>query len=68
MYCMTEGRQTDRQPDRQRDRQTDRQTDRYFIDRQKVNPDLIVREIIERYVHCHKNTGYYDNINGCYLK
>ena len=30
-----------------------RQTDRYFIDRKKVNPDLFVIEIIERYVHVY---------------
>ena len=29
---------------------TDRQTDRYFIDRKKVNPDLFIIEIRERYV------------------
>ena len=30
-----------------------RQTDRYFIDRKKVNPDLFVIEIRERYVHVY---------------
>ena len=33
--------------------QTNRQTDRYFIDRKKVNPDLFVIEIRERYVHVY---------------
>ena len=32
---------------------TDRQTDIYFIDRKKVNPDLFVIEIRERYVHVY---------------
>ena len=32
---------------------TDRQTDRYFIDRNKVNPDLFVIKIKERYVHVY---------------
>ena len=32
---------------------TDGQTDRYFIDRKKVNPDLFVIEIRERYVHVY---------------
>ena len=39
------------------DRQTDRQTDRYFIDREKVNPDLFVIEI--RYI-C---TSIYNIVN-----
>ena len=29
------------------------QTDRYFSDRKKVNPDLFVKEIRERYVHVY---------------
>ena len=32
---------------------SDRQTDRYFIDRKKVNPDLFVIEIRERYLHVY---------------
>ena len=31
----------------------DRQTDRYFIDRKKLNSDLFVIEIRERYVHVY---------------
>ena len=41
-----------------------RQTDRYFIDRKKVNPDLFVIEIRERYVHVYTTLLIaYDNIH-----
>ena len=45
----------------------ERETDRYFIDRKKVNPNLFVMEIRERYVHVYTTSVICSNHMTIYI-